>query len=194
MMTDDELNTSVKEHFTNVHMNTPVEQIMTRGRAVRVRRRIPVAAGTLAVTAGATLGIATLLPAAHSPRVDHQTTAGRATLDAYSVATTGHGNYRVTVRALRDPAGLQKKLREDGIPARVSFSNPKPPACRPAGNEANFSLISKNLRGNPAVFVIYRSELRDDRGVFISIRPHEPRSEWLDFWLVLVHKSPACTG
>ncbi|MGH3404213.1 MAG: hypothetical protein ACRDRJ_17170 [Streptosporangiaceae bacterium] len=29
MMTDDELNTSVKEHFTEVRMNTPVEQIIT---------------------------------------------------------------------------------------------------------------------------------------------------------------------
>ncbi|MGH3404212.1 MAG: hypothetical protein ACRDRJ_17165 [Streptosporangiaceae bacterium] len=55
-------------------------------------------------------------------------------------------------------------------------------------------MISKGLRGNPAVFVIHRSELRNDRGVFISIRPPQPSSEWLDFWLVLVHRSPACTG
>lgn len=193
-MNDDELNTSVRERFTGVRMDTPVDDIIARGRAVRARRRIPVAAGTLAATAGATLGIAALLPPAHSPRAEHQPTVGRATLDAYSVVSTGHGNYRVTVRALRDPAGLQKKLREDGIPARISYSNPKPPVCRPAGNMAQFTFVGKSLHGNPVVFVIHRSELGHDRGVFISIRPARAGSGWLGFWLDLVHKSPACTG
>jgi hypothetical protein len=93
-MNDDELNTSVRDRFTGVRMDTPVEDIITRGRAVRARRRIPVAAGALAATAGVTLGVAAL-PLAHAPRVDHPTTTtGPARLDAIrwsarAMATTG---------------------------------------------------------------------------------------------------------
>lgn len=47
-MNDDKLMTTVKEPFAGVRMDTPVEQIMSRGRAVRARRRIPGVAGARA--------------------------------------------------------------------------------------------------------------------------------------------------
>ena len=66
-MNDDELITLVRESFTDVHMTTPVEQIASRGRAVRARRRIPALAGALAVAAGAALAVTSLLPGTTRP-------------------------------------------------------------------------------------------------------------------------------
>jgi len=188
-MNDDELNTTMRERFIGVRMDIPVEEIVKRGRGMRARRRLPVAAGTLAVTAGAALGIAALPPSAQPARVDP------ATLAAWSVVSMGHGNFRVTIRELRDPAGLQAKLRADGIPAKVGFSHPNDPACRQAGNNVWVKFVNKHhLRANPTEWVIHRSELRNERGVFMYIYPHGTRSEWLTFSFMLVHRSPACTG
>jgi Phosphotransferase enzyme family len=53
IMNDSELLTAVRESFTGVCSAAPAEQIMKRGRTLRARRRIPVAAGALAVAAGA---------------------------------------------------------------------------------------------------------------------------------------------
>ena len=44
-MNDDELITMLREQRGKVPMNTPVEQIISRGRAVRARRRVPAVAG-----------------------------------------------------------------------------------------------------------------------------------------------------
>jgi DNA-directed RNA polymerase specialized sigma24 family protein len=44
---------------------------------------------------------------------------------------TADGLVDVTIRELRDPAGLQSKLRADGVPASVTFSGQPNPSCRP---------------------------------------------------------------
>ena len=62
-MTDEELITMVREQRPSVPMTTPVEQIISRGRAVRTRRRIPGIAGALAGAAAVALAVAALLPA-----------------------------------------------------------------------------------------------------------------------------------
>ncbi len=41
------------------------------------------------------------------------------------------GTIAVTIRELRDPAGLQSRLRADGVPASVSFFGQQNPSCRP---------------------------------------------------------------
>ena len=56
-MNDDELITAVKESVTNAHMTIPAEQIISRSRAIRTRRRIPGVAGTLAVVAAAAIAV-----------------------------------------------------------------------------------------------------------------------------------------
>lgn len=48
---------------------------------------------------------------------------------AWTVASQPNGSIQVTVSELRDPAGLQSKLRADGIPASVTFSGEANPAC-----------------------------------------------------------------
>jgi hypothetical protein len=47
-MNNDELITTVRESVTGVHMAIPEEQIASRSRTIRARRRIPAAAGALA--------------------------------------------------------------------------------------------------------------------------------------------------
>jgi hypothetical protein len=124
-MNDDELTTMVSESFTGVHTTTPVEQIVSRGRAVRARRRIPALAGALAVVAAGALATTSLLPSTH--QASPQPTAQ---LAAWTVTRQADGSIRVTIRELRNPAGLQSKLRADGVPASVTLIGQQNPSCR----------------------------------------------------------------
>ena len=128
-MNDNELSTAVRESVADIYSATPVAQIVSRGRAVRARRRIPVVAGALTVAAGTALAVTTLLPGGQaglsSGRValpaDHPASV---TLAAWTVAKRANGDIDVTINQLKDPAGLQAALRADGLPVSVSFSGP----------------------------------------------------------------------
>ena len=80
-MNDTELSTAVRDSVADIHAVTPVEAIISRGRGVRARRRIPVAAGALIVAAGAALAAAWLV----------RRTAGRSepTAEANATGTSG---------------------------------------------------------------------------------------------------------
>jgi hypothetical protein len=125
-MNDNELMTAVRESFTGVHVTTPVEQITRRGRAVRARRRIPALAGALAVAAGAVVAVTSLLPG--TPPASHQPAAP---LAAWTVAKQSDGAIQVTIRQLSNPAGLQRRLRADGVPASITLIGQQNPSCRP---------------------------------------------------------------
>jgi len=115
-MNDDELITVVREQRAKVPMDTPVEQIISRGRVVRARRRIPRLVAALAVVAGAALTVTTLAPADHQP-------------GAWAVARRADGTISVTIRELADAAGLQRALRADGVPTSLTFPGAQNPAC-----------------------------------------------------------------
>jgi hypothetical protein len=51
----------------------------------------------------------------------HRGGQGGVKLAAWSVIKGRHGLVKVTIRELRDPAGLQKTLRAAGVPANVRF-------------------------------------------------------------------------
>jgi hypothetical protein len=132
-MNDDELLTAVREQRTKVPMTVSVEQVISRGRALRARRRfVPGAAGALAAMAGAAVAVTALVPASHQPT---------ARLAAWTVTELTHGNISVTIRELKDPAGLQRQLRKDGVPASVSFVPQQNPACKayPGGTSGHFA-------------------------------------------------------
>ena len=112
----------VRDSLEEVYPSIPASEIVARARRTHVRRRlIPGMAGVLALAVAAALAMTTLAPASRHPRVQ---------LAAWTVVTQPGGNV-VTIRELRDPAGLQRRLRADGVPATVTFLNQQNPACHP---------------------------------------------------------------
>jgi hypothetical protein len=190
-MNDDELITAVRESVADVHMTTPVEQVLSRGRAVRARRRIPLLAAALAAAAGAAVAVTALLPASHP--ASHPPGAQ---LTAWTVAKRSGGYISITIRELYNPAGLQRELRADGVPASVTFhARHMPSSCRPY--PASRALQSRvfpwsHLGAPPAVIVIRPSALPTDAGVYLndSSNPYG----YISIQLSLVQASKRCTG
>jgi hypothetical protein len=194
-MNDNHLATAVKESVTGVHMNTSAEQIVSRSRVIRTRRRIPVAAGALAVAAGGGLAVSALAPAGHQAG-----SPASAQLTAWTVAKQSDGNVRVTIRELRDPAGLQSKLRADGVPASVFFAGHPNPSCSPYGHGGGGNLLKQVFTALPGgtsvkVIVIHRSALPSGAGVLIAAgHSHASHPDSVSLTLSLVKASPGCTG
>jgi hypothetical protein len=132
-MNDIELITAVRQSVADVHTTTPVGQIMTRGRAARARRRIPVLTGVLGVAAATALAVMTLLPASH-PADSHPASGPDARLAAWTVTRQADGSIQVSMfHQLRNAAELQQlqgTLRADGVPASVTFQGQQNPACQ----------------------------------------------------------------
>jgi hypothetical protein len=200
-MNDDYLTTAVKESVASVHMDIPAEKIVSRSRAIRARRRIPVLAGGLAVGAGAALAVTTL-SASHQP--------GRpatAQLAAWTVTTQADGGIRVTIHELRDPAGLQRTLRADGVSASVTFVGHPNPACQGyaggGGTPGQRRHLLKSVysvgprAANVRVIVIHPSGLPSGAGVLIAAGfKHSPpgHGDSIALTMGLVQASPECTG
>jgi hypothetical protein len=186
-MTDDDLITLVREQRNNVHMDTPVEQIVGRGRALQARRRLPgVAASALAVAAAATLAVTALQPTGHQagsqPPIH---------LTAWTVTKQADGTIKVTVRQLRDPQGLQRTLRADGVPASVTFSG-YPRACQ-RYPKMSAVLMAEVFGGHGPPLVIHPKAL--PHGVGIQLSPgHYRHGAPIALAAGLVRTSPGCTG
>ena len=188
-MTDEELITTVREQRSQVHMTTPVEQVISRGHAVRVRRRIRGAAGALAMVAGvAALIVIILSPARNQPGPQ---------LAAWTVVKQPDGNIDVTIRQLRDPAGLQGTLRRDGLPAAVDFNGQPNPACQlypPISRALALRIVQPqrpDARTGGTVLIIHPSALPSGAGVQIgtTVSPGHTHAN-----IDLVYASPQCTG
>ncbi len=195
-MNDQELITAVKQSVSGVHMRVPAEQIVRRSRAIRSRRRIPAVAGALAVAAGAALAVtSTLVP---SGQASHQPAAQ---LAAWTVTKQANGDIKVTIRELRDPVGLQRTLRTDGVPASVTFAGQQNPACQgyPAGGSQS---QRRHLLGSvvtlPAsgayVMVIHPSALPSGAGLQIFSSFENIPASAQGAAVRLVQASPQCTG
>jgi len=155
-MNDTELGTALRDSVADIHAATPVEAILRHGRSLRARRRVPLAAGGLAVVAGAAVAVTTavtmLAPAAQpapAPSSHHGLASSgvasarppaRVELAAWTVARQPNGDIDITINQLKDPAGLQATLRADGLPVTVSFAGPiVGPACQ--GYAASLSTL-----------------------------------------------------
>jgi hypothetical protein len=186
-MTDDDLITLVREQRGSVPMTTPVEEIIGRGRALRARRRIPGVAGALAAAAAAALAVTALLPVGHQ--------AGRqppAQLAAWTVTKQADGTITVTVRQLRDPQGLQRRLRADGVPASVTFFGHEPRACQ-RYPKMSAALMAEVFGRHGPPLVIHPKNLPHGAGV--QLNPgHYPRGAPIALAAGLVRASPDCTG
>jgi hypothetical protein len=176
-MNDNELITAVRESVADVHTVTPVAHVISRGRAVRARRRIPGLAGTLAMAAGTALAVTTLLPSGHPGPLGSSHPGGHpatAQLAAWTVARQVNGDIDVTINQLQDPAGLQSTLRADGLPVTVSFSGTSPSAsCRPydTSRDALSAVAHFHTSDGRAYLVIDPSALPSGTGVSIFDKP-----------------------
>jgi hypothetical protein len=128
MMQDNDVITLVRAPFAEVGMTTPVEAVVARGRAVRRHRRLRrVTSAAAAVVAGAVLVTLAVTGARPAP----------VRLAAWTVTTEPNGTVAVSIRDLRDPAGLQRALRAHGVPAIVRFhtsGSPMPGCMIPGGS------------------------------------------------------------
>ncbi len=193
----------VRDSLREAHPSIPAGEIIARARRRRVRRRlIPGMTGALALAAGAAVAVTALLPASHpaSHRPGFQ-------LTAWTVVMQPGGNIKVSIHELRNPAGLQRRLRADGVPATVTFVGQQNPACRPwpgAGvygrhTSAGNTLFSKVFPADPGapsgVIVIRPSALPSGGGVKLeaALRGHGPRA-FIEIGAGLVHASQRCTG
>ena len=187
-MTDNDLITAVRESFTGVHSATGVDRIESRGRVLRTRRRAAGLAGAVAVGAAAAVAVTALGPAGHQP--SHQ---GGIQLAAWTVVRQANGTIEVTLRQLRDPAGLQRTLRADGLPATVTFSGQMPRSCqRFQTNLAQINRIfSSRQAGGYPVMIIDPAALPAGAGVALN-----PPDQWPITRVAfgLVQASPQCTG
>jgi hypothetical protein len=132
-MSDSDVLTAVRDRLSGTPLASPpdVDAIMARGRARRNRRLIPGVTGTLAAAALAAFAVTSLAPASHPASGQ---AAGRqpvVQLAAWTVTKLAGGNISLTIRELKDPAGLQRTLRADGVPASVTFASQQNPACQP---------------------------------------------------------------
>ena len=119
-MNDDEVITAVREQRDKVHSDTSVDQIISRGRTVRARRRIPGAVTALAVVAAAgtalALGLTGVLGAAPARSTDTIRTM------AFTLVKHANGTATLTINrnVLLEPGTLQSDLARDGIRAMVT--------------------------------------------------------------------------
>ncbi|MGP8000378.1 MAG: hypothetical protein ACLPKI_24120 [Streptosporangiaceae bacterium] len=207
-MNDDELITTVRESFTGVHSTTPVNQIVKRSRAVRTRRFFPGVAAALVVAAGAALAVSTLTPASHPPTPQ---------LAAWTVVKQADGTVSITVREFRDPAGLQRELRADGVPASVIF-NPRLPRRAPfrdlfrvknnpcqaygGGQGQLLNVVGggrpSQLRERSTISIIHPSALPGGAGVQFIATPNtgylQSSPDRYALGVLLVQASQKCTG
>jgi hypothetical protein len=139
-MNDQDVITAVRDRFGGVQMSTPLDTVSRRGRALRARRRGSALAAGAAAAGGLALAVTSLLPATSTVTGAHHTPGGRtartpggsavsATLDAWTLTRRPDGTIAVTIRNLHDPAGLQRALRTDGVPARVTYPQAHIPAA-----------------------------------------------------------------
>jgi hypothetical protein len=117
---DDEVITAVREQRDKVHSHTSVDEIISRGRTVRARRRIPGAVTALAVVAAAgtalALGLAGVLGAAPAR------STGTIRTMAFTLVKHANGTATLTINrnVLFEPGTLQRDLAGDGIRAMVT--------------------------------------------------------------------------
>jgi len=205
-MNDAEVITAVKASYAGIHMDVPLDVIVRRGRRLRAHRRLPGLAGAAGTIAALALAVAALVPGGGRATAPAGST-GTQQLAAWTVVSQPNGSVRVALRwpGIRDVAGLQDKLRADGIPARVAhigYLHPplNIPGCHVFGDWSaepggiSYALWHKIFYGphtgqqSNHAFWVYRSAIPRGLGILIDI--------YYDgtYGLYAVKASPQCTG
>ncbi len=205
-MDDAEVITAVKASYAEIHMDVPVDVIVRRGRRLRAQRRLPGLAVAAVIVAALVLAAAAVVPGSRSATAPARgTDTGRPA--AWTVVSQPNGSVRVAIRGpyIPDVAGLQDRLRADGIPARVArfkyLHLPRNvPGCYVFGDWSaepggiSYALWYKIFYGphtgrqSNHAFWVYRSAIPRGLGVLVDI--------YYDgtFGLYVVKAGPQCTG
>lgn len=183
-------------------------------RPSRRRRYVLPALIGMAAAAVAAVVALVLMPGSTAP--GHPGDRGGATLAAWSVIKEQHGLVRVTIRELRDPAGLQAMLRAAGVPSNVRFlhhnfmattsTHGLPKGClNPRmSNTANALLQEKIMPGIPlpqlaSGVVVSIRPAAIPRGIGLYVKawaasPGTQSGESLSLQIDLVRATARCTG
>jgi len=133
----------------------------------------------------------------------HPASEPRAQLAAWTVARQADGSIQVTIRELRDPAGLQHRLRADGVPASVTFTDRRNPAYQGypgAGSPSQRQQLLNSVVTAPAtgrdVLVIHPAALPSGAGlqIYTLFQYHPGPRGSFQVAVGLVQASPQCTG
>jgi hypothetical protein len=151
---EDQLLTDLMYQYGPVLQRTRRPARANRRALCRSARLVAGTAGAAAVAAGLALAVAALVPGSGG-------STGTARLTAWTVTRYPGGDISVTIRQLRDPAGLQARLRADGIPASVTFASQQNPACRsyPGGTP------EQAMQGTPLLDRVFPRTYRDSPGL-----------------------------
>jgi hypothetical protein len=179
--------------LAGLHMDAPLQAILARSQARRVRRLRQGLGGTAAVTAVATLALT--LPSGEPGVTARQV---HVNLAAWSVNTTPDGTVTFAMRNVSDPARLQRVLARAGVPALVRYGeicqphrSPlptrgiiDPPKPLPPGIDGPFILNTGQLLQR-LVWVIHPSKIpHGTRFILSEVTPAQVRSghiqgEWI---------------
>jgi hypothetical protein len=164
-MKDTDVINEARECFGEIHMSTSLETVVARGRILRRRKRNRYRAVVAVAAAGVVLAAVKIWPDA-SPH---------ASLAAWTVSKEPAGIVAVNIRELNDPAGLQRTLRKDGVPAVVRFNGQNPPDCLidPVGSPADYGAIFPYVNHAPSgvAFDINPSAIPRGAGLWIEVIP-----------------------
>jgi hypothetical protein len=203
---DDQLTTAVKKSLAEFEMTIPEDQIISRGHSARARRRVRRFAGAALATGALATGLAAAAVAAPVTRPHSAGQAGFA-LTAWTVKNQANGTVTVTIRELRDRAGLERKLRAEGIPISIVFDGEASPPCavyimhvhggtmvNPGARVIQYG--SGKESGSPEVLTIQPSFIPAHAGiqVFLASPASYARYPAWAIGTALVHASPQCTG
>jgi hypothetical protein len=120
---NDELMTAARDCFSGIQMGVPEEQIISRGRVLRARRRRSrLAAGAMAGLAAGAIAVNALLPASQPG-----TSTGNVRLEAWTIQKEANGS--VHTRLLSGPAEMAA-LRADIVPPPSGIFNTPTPTRR----------------------------------------------------------------
>jgi hypothetical protein len=169
-------------------MTTPEESIISRSREIRAGRRLRAGATALAAAIGLVVAVTALTTSAPSRSSDVR-------LTAWSVVSKPGGLLLVTIRELRDPAGLERRLLANGIPANITYHGQPNPACRryPADRRRYDRVLPPFGRGarSDGLILIWIQAL--PRGAGVQLGATVRRGHLILSAPKLIYATPACT-
>lgn len=202
---DEELAGQLRASLATATLDVPLAQTTRRGKRLRSRRRFARLGAGVALAAAAAVAVPLL---AGSAATGPGTAAGNGVrLAAWTVSRQPNGLVLVQVNQLKDPAGLQRALRAQGVPAAVRFQaagkmSLTPPLPRSCGDTGLSDVASTELQekilptlAEPGVtgdaMVIRPSAI--PAGIGLNITADWAPNSW-GWSLGLVKATPACTG